>query len=78
MGATELVPLSMLANEFSQYNQKMENLQKSFYMDGIPLGYQEINSVFGRCLFLSADPYVATIEQKYGGEKPKTQIYIIS
>ena len=71
MGSTELVPLNMLADEISQYKQKMENSQKSYYMDGIPIGYQEVNSVFGRCLFLSAEPYPATIEQKFGGEKQK-------
>ena len=66
MGATKLVPLHKFSNELIKYKKEIKETKKLFF-DGIPIGYREVNNVFGRCLFLSAEQYKATTEQKYAG-----------
>ena len=68
MGATQLVPLDKFSNELGQYKERLKD-SKSMFIDGLPIGYREINSVFGRCLFVSAEQYEATTEQKFAGNK---------
>ena len=70
MGATKLVPLHKFSNELIKYKKEIKETKKLFF-DGIPIGYKEINNVFGRCLFLSAEQYEATTEQKYAGMRSK-------
>ena len=70
MGATKLVPLHKVSNELIKYKKEIKETKKLFY-DGIPIGYREVNNVFGRCLFLSAEQYEATTEQKYAGMRSK-------
>ena len=68
MGATQLVPLDKFSIELGEYKERLKD-SKNMFKDGIPIGYTEVNSVFGRCLFVSAEQYEATTEQKYAGKK---------
>lgn len=70
LGATDLVPIHKFSKELSLYKKRLKDLNKYVY-DGIPIGYKEVNNVFGRCLYLSAEQYEATTEKKYAGSKLK-------
>ena len=73
LGATKLVPIDKFSQKLSLYKKKRENFKNTFY-DGVPIGYKEVNNVFGRCLYLSAEQYEATTEKKYAGRKLKLRI----
>ena len=65
-----MVPIDKFSKELSLYKKKLKDSETTFY-DGVPIGYKEVNNVFGRCLYLSAEQYEATTEKKYAGRKLK-------
>ena len=68
LGATKLIPIEKFSKKLSLYKKRQKDSKHTFY-DGIPIGYKEVNNVFGRCLYLSAEQYEATTEKKYAGRK---------
>lgn len=76
LGATQLVPLHNFSIALSQYKERLKD-SKRMFLDGIPIGYREINNVFGKCLFVSAEQYEATTEQKYAGKKSEHRVSTI-